>query len=63
MDTVGECHMRELKMAQPWIGSVAVSMGLNTPKERIGEFRTLSTEMTKPVAEGHTKQYGEGASV
>lgn len=63
MESVGKCHVEELKMAKPSIGSVAASTGLNTTVERIGEFQTLSTEMIKPVAQSHTKYNGEEVNV
>lgn len=44
-------------------GSIAVSTGFNPTKERIDEFQALSTEMTKPGAQSHTKYGGEEVGV
>lgn len=44
-------------------GSIAVSTGFNPAEERIDEFQTLSTEMTKPGAQSHTKYGGEEVCV
>lgn len=44
-------------------GSIVVSTGFNPTKERIDEFQALSTEMTKPGAQSHTKYGGEEVGV
>lgn len=44
-------------------GSIEVATGFNPAEERIDEFQILSTEMTKPGAQSHTKYGGEEVCV